>query len=208
MITRIDWICFFFFFFFFSFFFFFLCVPQLDLWGSPFWVRFLCLWLFFFSPNHWSSHFRLRGWCMLGVLVAGTHPPRTWTSGSFESVRWNACVHRLDLGLYSHPKEFRGIGVRTHVNSKGKIPSTGNILPRGGSNPRHCIKQDSEPSALPRNNSGARICLIMNLKLKSVWGFSSNTVLKVRVGWARNWHLWVVNYLISSKNVSKREHRI
>ena len=29
-------------------------------------------------------------------------------SGSFESVRWNGCVHRLDLGLYSHPKEFLG----------------------------------------------------------------------------------------------------
>ena len=30
-------------------------------------------------------------------------------------------VHRLELGLYSHPKEFWGNGVRTHVNSKGKI---------------------------------------------------------------------------------------
>ena len=29
-------------------------------------------------------------------------------SGSFESVRWSACGHRLDLGLYSHPKEFFG----------------------------------------------------------------------------------------------------
>ena len=29
--------------------------------------------------------------------------------GSFESVGWNACVHRLDLGLYSHPKEFWGM---------------------------------------------------------------------------------------------------
>ena len=46
-------------------------------------------------------------------------------SGSFESLRWNACVHRLDLGLYSHPKEFLGNGVRNHVNSKAKIPSTG-----------------------------------------------------------------------------------
>ena len=46
-------------------------------------------------------------------------------SGSFESVRWNAYVHSLDLGLYSHMKEFLGNGVRTHVNSKGKIPSTG-----------------------------------------------------------------------------------
>ena len=46
-------------------------------------------------------------------------------SGSFESMRWDACVHRLDLGLYSDPTEFRGNGVRTHVNSKGKMPSTG-----------------------------------------------------------------------------------
>ena len=42
------------------------------------------------------------------VFVAGIHLSRTWTSGSFESVRWNACMHRLDLGLYSHPKEFLG----------------------------------------------------------------------------------------------------
>ena len=62
-------------------------------------------------------------------IVAGIHPSRARMSGSFESVRWNACVHRLDLGLYSHPKEFFFFppwnGVRTHVNSKGKIPSTG-----------------------------------------------------------------------------------
>ena len=83
------------------------------------------------------------------VFVTGIHPSRIWMSGSFESVRWNACVHRLDLGLYSHPKEFWGNGVRIHVNSKGKIPSTGNFLPRGGSNPWRCIKQDSEPDALP-----------------------------------------------------------
>ena len=40
-------------------------------------------------------------------------------SGSFESVRRNACVHRLDLGLSSHPIEFWGNGARNHVNSKG-----------------------------------------------------------------------------------------
>ena len=45
--------------------------------------------------------------------------------GSFESVRWNPCVHRLDPGLFSHPKEFGGNGVRTHVNSKRKISSGG-----------------------------------------------------------------------------------
>ena len=33
-------------------------------------------------------------------------------------------MHRLDFGLYPHPKEFWGNGVRTHVDYKGKIPST------------------------------------------------------------------------------------
>ena len=74
---------------------------------------------------------------------------RTWTSVSSESVRWNACVHRLDISLYSHQKEFWGNGVRTQVNSKGKIPFAGKILPRGGSNPWNCIKQDSEFNTLP-----------------------------------------------------------
>ena len=39
--------------------------------------------------------------------------------------------------------------VRNRVNTNGQIPSTGNCLSRGGSNPRRCIKQDSEPDALP-----------------------------------------------------------
>ena len=42
-------------------------------------------------------------------------------SGSFASMLWNACVHRLDLSLYSHLKEFLGNGVRAHVDSNGKI---------------------------------------------------------------------------------------
>ena len=52
-------------------------------------------------------------------------------SGSFEFVRRNACVHRLDLCLNSHPKEFEGGGggggdwSQNHVNSKVRIPSTG-----------------------------------------------------------------------------------
>ena len=74
----------------------------------------------------------------------------SWSmSGSFESVRWNTYVHRLDLGLYSHLKEFLGNGVRTHINSKGKIPLTGTILLRGAWNPRRCIMKDSQPNTLP-----------------------------------------------------------
>ena len=44
-------------------------------------------------------------------------------SGSFQSVLWNTCMHRLDLGLYS--ERVWGNGVRKHVNFKEKIPSTG-----------------------------------------------------------------------------------
>ena len=105
----------------------------------------------FFNPTIKVVTFRLRGWCLLGVFfVAGIHPSRTWTSGSFESVRWNACVHRLDLGFFSHPKVFWGNGVWTHVNSKGKIPSTGKF-PRGGSNPRRCGQR---AQTLPTSYSG------------------------------------------------------
>ena len=51
-------------------------------------------------------------------------------SGLFECVRWNACVHKLDLGLYSHPREFLGNGVRTHVNSMGKFSLYGKNSPQ------------------------------------------------------------------------------
>ena len=60
---------------------------------------------------------------MLGLFfVAGIHPSRTWTSGSFESVRWNACMHRLDLRLYSHPKEFWGMESEPMLTPREKSP--------------------------------------------------------------------------------------
>ena len=103
-----------------------------------------------FYSNQWGSHIpSLWMVCAGCVFVAGIHPSRIWMSGSFESVQWSVCVHRLVLGLYSHPKELLGNGVRTHVNSKGKILSTRKIIFTGGSNLRHCIKQDSEPNTLP-----------------------------------------------------------
>ena len=68
-------------------------------------------------------------------------------SGSFESVRWNACVHKLDLSLYSHPKEFLENTARNHVSSKGKTLFYQKL--RGGLHPRRCITQDIEPNTLP-----------------------------------------------------------
>ena len=120
------------------FFFFFFYVPQLDLWGSPFWVRFLRIWPIFNQTVEVVT-FRLRGW---------------WVR-IFESVRWNVCVHRLDFGLYSHPKEFRGEnGVRTHVNSKGKKPSTGKKF--SSEEDRTHDAASSEPNILPTSCSGIK----------------------------------------------------
>ena len=62
-----------------------------------------------FYSSHWGSHIPSSWMVPVGcVFVASIHPSRIWMSGSFESVWWNACVHRLDLGLYSHPKELLG----------------------------------------------------------------------------------------------------
>ena len=70
-----------------------------------FWVRFLRMWLFF-NPTIKVVTFRLRGWCVLGVFLL---PAFTRLGHERQDLlRWNACVHRLDLGLYSHPKEFWG----------------------------------------------------------------------------------------------------
>ena len=50
--------------------------------------------------------FRLSGWYLLGVFLL---PAFTRLRHECqESVRWNACVYRLDFGLHSHPKEFWG----------------------------------------------------------------------------------------------------
>ena len=80
------------------------------------------MWPFFFlllpfKPSHRGSHIPLSWMVHAGCIVARIHRSRTWLSGSFESMRWNACVHRHQSIL---PSE-RGNGVRTLVNSKGKI---------------------------------------------------------------------------------------
>ena len=65
----------------------------------------------FFNPATEVVTFHLRGGCTLGVLfVVSIHQTRTWMSGSFESMQWNTSAHRLDLDLYSHPKEFFYLG--------------------------------------------------------------------------------------------------
>ena len=90
------------FFFFLFFFFFSFCVPQLDLWGSPFWF---CLCDRFFDPTVEVITFHLRGLCVLGVFLL---PAFNGVGHECQDLLspCDACVHRLDLVLYSHLKEF------------------------------------------------------------------------------------------------------
>ena len=132
----------------------FLHIPAICLGFTTLGEIFAYVIFFFFKSNHWGSHIPSSRMVHAGcVFVAGIHPSRTWMSGSFETVWWNACMHRLDVGLYSHLKVW-GNGVWTHVNPKGKFPSTGKIRLRGGSNSQRCIKQDSEPNTRPMSYPG------------------------------------------------------
>ena len=81
-------------------------------------------------------------------------------------MRWNACVHRPDPGLYSHPKVFffffffwgGGMESEPMFTPFEKIPTIGkkkNLL-RGGSKPRRRIKQDSESNTLPTSSSSPK----------------------------------------------------
>ena len=56
---------------------------------------------------------------------------------------------RFVLSSGKEKKKFGGMESEQMLTPKGKMPSTGKILLRGGSNPRRCIKQDSEPNRLP-----------------------------------------------------------
>ena len=99
---------------------FFFCVPSY-ITGVHFWWDF-CV-CDRFESNHRGNHipslWMVRAGC---VFVAASHPSRTWMSGSFESVWWNACVHRLNLSLYSHPKEFWGMESEPMLTPRKKSP--------------------------------------------------------------------------------------
>ena len=62
-----------------------------------------------------------------------------------QSESMNACVHRLDFNLCSHPKEFLGMESESMLTPR-KNPLCQRL--RGGSNPR-CITQGSKTNILP-----------------------------------------------------------
>ena len=96
---------------------------QLYLWGSPVLVRFSRTWSFF-NPTIEVVAFHLCGWCMLGVFLL---PAFTRLGHECQDLLSpcdgrNACVHRLDLCLYSHPKEFGETQSEPMLTPRGKSP--------------------------------------------------------------------------------------
>ena len=87
-------------------FFFFFGVPQLYLWSSPL-LGEIFAYVTVFNPTIKVVTFRLRGWCVLGVfsLPAFTRPGHERKDLLSPCDEMRVCI-RLDLGLYSHPKEF------------------------------------------------------------------------------------------------------
>ena len=57
-----------------------------------------------FNPTIEVVSFQLHGWCMLGVFLLLAFTRLGHECQDLESMRWNACVHRLELGLFFHPK--------------------------------------------------------------------------------------------------------
>ena len=112
-----------------------LLVPRLYLWDSPFWVRFLLM-LRYFLIQPWGSHIP-SSWMV--------HTECVFVAGIYFWVRAMKCMCvQTRLRFILSYERVLGNGVRNHVNSKGKSPLP-NLL-RGGSTPRLCIKQDSEPN--------------------------------------------------------------
>ena len=179
------------------FFFLFFAFPSYISGVHHFWVRFLRMWLFF-NPTFKVVTFLLRGWCVLGVFLlpaftrlgherqdlwvramkcmcAQTRPrfilssERVFGGMEFEPMLttgkcpqrriepvtlWTVSPSTTNWAIPAHILSFErawggggggggewggggGDGVRTHVNSMGKIPSTGKILLRGGLSPQH-----------------------------------------------------------------------
>ena len=65
----------------------------------------------------------------------------------------HVCMDKTSIYTLTR-KSFGGMESEPMLTPRGKSPLPEKILPRGGLNPRHCIKQDSEPSTLSTSYPG------------------------------------------------------
>ena len=108
--------------------------------GFTIWGEIFAHVTFFFNPTIKVVTFSLCGWCMLGVFVlpAFTHLGHERQDLLSPCDGRHVCTDQTSVYTLIR-KSFGGNGVRTHVNSKGKIPSTGK---------KNCPQRRIEPTTL------------------------------------------------------------
>ena len=91
-------------------------IPALSLGFTVFWWDF-CVCDFFLNPTIEVVTFRLRGWCMLGVVVASIHPSRTRMSGS--AMEWMS-TQTGSRFILSFERVFQGMESEPMLTPKEK----------------------------------------------------------------------------------------
>ena len=196
-----------------------LCSPALSLGFTNFGSHFCICDRFFFYPTIYLDSHILSLWIVHAgcVFVVSIHPSRTWMSGSFESMRcesmrWNARVHRLNLGLDSSEKEFGGNGVRIHVNSKGKIPSPNsywNELSGWGPHDSVC-NQDIWDTVGAKTLKKKKLKKRMNSRPPDTHSFPSGVVSAACLPWRRSpaSHCWMLHrHLLPQPGILQHQHK-
>ena len=104
----------------------FFCVPSYISGVHHFGWDLLCKWSFFLNPTIEVVTLHLCGWCMLGVFLLLPFIRQGHECQDLLSLCDGTHVSTDKTLVYNLiRKSFRVNGVRTHVNSKGKIPCTG-----------------------------------------------------------------------------------
>ena len=95
-----------------------------------------------FNPTTEVDTFRLRGWCILGVFLLpaftrlGHECQDLLSPGDGMHVSTSVCTFKV----------FRGNGVKTHVYSKGKVPSTVKVCPEGNRTHDAGLRRTASPT--------------------------------------------------------------
>ena len=104
-------------------------IPQLDLWGSPYWVKFVHIWPFF-NPTIEVVTFRLHGWCMLGVFLL---PAFTWLGHEHQDLMslcdgMHVCTDLTPVYTFIR-KSFWGMETEPMLTPREKSPLPEKISP-------------------------------------------------------------------------------
>ena len=101
---------------------FFFCIPSYTAGVHLFWVRFFCICDDFLkNPTIEVATSHLCGWCTLGVFLL---PSFTSLGHECQDLLMECMCAQTRPQFILSSQQVLGNGIRAHVNSKGKVPST------------------------------------------------------------------------------------